>query len=53
VLASGELDVGEGLLQLDVAVKVVRVEDLFPPVDLYAGLLASLGRSAPRSPILR
>jgi hypothetical protein len=42
VLAGGELDVGEGLLELEVAVKVVGVEDLLPPVDVDAGFLACL-----------
>lgn len=43
MLASGEFDVREGLLELDVPVKVVGVKDLFPPVDLHAGLFCSLG----------
>lgn len=42
MLAGGELDVGERFLQLDVAVNVVGVEHLFPPVDLDACLLACL-----------
>lgn len=42
MLASGEFDVRESLLEVDVAVKVIRVQDLLPPVYLDAGLLACL-----------
>jgi hypothetical protein len=42
VFARGKLDVREGLGELLVAVKVVRVEDLFPPVDLDPGVLDRL-----------
>lgn len=43
VFTSCKLDVRESLFELDVPVKVVRVENLFPPVDLDAGLLDGLG----------
>ena len=42
MLSRGELDMRERLLELDVPVKVVRVQHLFPPVDLDAGFLAGL-----------
>lgn len=45
VLAGGELDVRQRLLELHVTVEVVRVENLFPPVDLDAGLLACLNEA--------
>lgn len=37
MFTSGKLDMRQSLLELDVPVKVVRVEYLFPPVDFDAG----------------
>ena len=42
MLSRRKLDMWQRLLELDMTVKVIRVEDLFPPVDLDAGLLAGL-----------
>ena len=42
MLSSGEFDVWQRLLELDVSIEVIRVENLFPPIDLNASLLASL-----------
>ena len=42
VFTGGELDVRQSLLELDVSVKVVWVETLFPPVDVDSGLLHRL-----------
>lgn len=42
VFTGGKLDMRESLVQLEVTVKVVRVETLFPPVDLDAGVFDRL-----------
>lgn len=42
MFASGELDIRKSFLELDMPVEVVRVKNLFPPVNLDAGFLTSL-----------
>lgn len=42
MFASGEFDIRKSFLELDMPVEVIRVKNLFPPVNLDAGFLTSL-----------
>lgn len=42
MFASGEFDIRKSFLELDMPVEVVRVKNLFPPVNFDAGFLTSL-----------
>lgn len=44
VFTSGELDIGESVGQLLVAVKVVWVKTFFPPVDVDLGIFTRLDK---------